>query len=161
MKDYDTKGIKMNDCGIVAELADLMNEFDTLGKRAEKIRERQSKIAELIETDLQILREAREQTLEEGSQILLYSELPAHLIRLERAVIKQGNLDLGGEGWTNETLENFIIHWCNKYDGEYAAEDVVNALRTWSIDPQFLSDAAKRVAEKRGGTPIYEQEKRT
>lgn len=83
--------------------------------------------------------------------------MPYHLIELERAARRQERIDLGG-GWTNETIETFILRWCNKYNGEYAAEDVATALRCYGIDPNWLDDVAKAVSEKHGGSPIYTSE---
>ena len=47
------------------------------------------------------------------------------------------------------------MKWCRKYNGQYADEDVVLAIRGCGIEPSWLDAAAKIVSEKHGGAPIY------
>ncbi|MBQ8950761.1 MAG: hypothetical protein IJ065_06290 [Eubacterium sp.] len=81
--------------------------------------------------------------------------VPYHLLELEEAAVQQERVDLGGEGWDDDTIEAFILKWCRKYNGNYADEDVALVLRCHMIEPRWLAEVAKAVSEKHGGSPIY------
>lgn len=74
-------------------------------------------------------------------------------VRLNQFAEKQSNIKHGG--WSDKTIETFILKWSKQYNGQYADDEVSYALRANLIDPNWLHDVAKAVAEKHGGTPIY------